>query len=265
MRSAFFLESRAGRIFCTGYPAGDGAGRRILIVPPFAEELNKSRHVLAQIAARLADAGHAVLLPDLFGTGDSEGDFGDATLAVWRADLDAAIARLAPADALDLIGLRCGSLLAADAARRHRVGSLVLLHPVAEGRQQLMQMLRLRLAGGLGGGDRRESTGDLRRRLAGGESLEIAGYRLSGALAADLDSLRLADMPPVGADRVDWIELAPEAGRPPLPASQRVIDAWAVAGAAVDAASVVCDPFWATQELSQCPALVERVLYRLGG
>lgn len=265
MLSAFFLESTAGRIFCTATVADARTvpHRHIVIVPPFAEEMNKSRHVLAQLAARLAGAGHAVLTPDLFGTGDSEGDFGQATIDIWRADLDAAIAHLAAPDRVDLIGLRSGALLAVDAAHRHRVGRLVLLHPVAEGKQQMVQMLRLRIAGGITGGDRRESTADLQSRLADGETLEIAGYRLSGALAAGLTSLALAEMPPTAADRIDWIELAPEVGRPPLPASQRVIDAWAAAGIAVDTASVVCDPFWATQEICQCPAIVERALRHL--
>lgn len=37
--------------------------------------------------ARAAKRGDRVLLIDLYGTGDSGGDFGDATLPIWREDL----------------------------------------------------------------------------------------------------------------------------------------------------------------------------------
>ncbi|MGB5199893.1 MAG: alpha/beta hydrolase, partial [Sedimenticolaceae bacterium] len=167
MREAFFLDGQAGRIFCTGvrHPSDWQEGRRsaALICPPFAEEMNKARHVSAALCRALAQSGCDVLVPDLFGTGDSEGDFGDATLEVWRADIDAAIAHLDSPTSLHLIGLRAGALLAADAALRHQTKSLVLLHPQVDGRQQLTQFLRLRVAAGLMGDGEKESVSELRQ------------------------------------------------------------------------------------------------------
>jgi pimeloyl-ACP methyl ester carboxylesterase len=106
MRSAFFLEGSTGSLFCTGFlhPPETGQRRRFLIISPFAEELNKSRHVLAALAAAIGEAGHDVLMPDLFGTGDSAGDFSQATLGIWRTDLDTVIECLGVADGLELIG-----------------------------------------------------------------------------------------------------------------------------------------------------------------
>ena len=269
MREAFFLDGQAGRIFCTGvrHPSDPHEGRRpaALICPPFAEEMNKARHVAAALCRTLALSGYDVLLPDLFGTGDSEGDFGDATLEVWRADIDAAIAHLNSPASLHLIGLRAGGLLAADAALRHQAKALVLLHPQTDGRQQLTQFLRLRVAAGLMGDGEKESVSDLRQTLANGESLEIAGYRLSGQLAAELESLRLLDMPPTATESVYWIELAPQAGRPLMPASQRVIDAWAGGGVVTRITSVVCDQFWATQEIAYCAEIVDETVICLTG
>jgi exosortase A-associated hydrolase 2 len=269
MREAFFLDGQAGRIFCTGvrHPSDPQEGRRpaALICPPFAEEMNKARHVAAALSRVLAQAGYDVLLPDLFGTGDSEGDFGDATLDLWRADIDAAIAHLNSPSSLHLIGLRAGGLLAADAAMRHQARSLVLLHPQTDGRQQLTQFLRLRVAGSLMGDGKKESVSELRQTLADGGSLEIAGYRLSSQLAADLDSLRLIDMPPTSTGSVYWIDLAPQAGRPLMPASQRVIDAWAERGVVTRSKSVVCDQFWATQEIAYCAEIVNETLVCLTG
>ena len=94
-------------------------------------------------------------MPDLYGTGDSEGDFGDAAIELWRRDIDVAIEHLpgtgdviSSACAWAPSGSRCGVTA--------QVRSLTLIHPVLDGRQQLTQMLRLRLAAGLMGGGRRK-------------------------------------------------------------------------------------------------------------
>lgn len=267
MYAASFLESAAGRIFCVVHqPAASHAVRgRVLLLPPFAEEMNKSRHVLAAIARAFAASDYLAILPDLFGTGDSEGDFADADLEIWRADVDRAVAALGTEGGLHIVGLRFGALLAADAARRHPVDSLSLLQPVADGRLQLNQMLRLRLASGMVGGGRRESSADLRRQLADGESIEIAGYGLSGRLAAQLETLALSDLGPGQTTRVHWLEIAAQADRELMPASQTVIEQWRRAGVSVDPAVIACDAFWATQELAFCPELAARVSGQIAG
>jgi len=267
MRSAFFLDGVAGSLFCIGtlHAHDQELRRKILIVPPFAEEMNKSRHVLAALSEGLAAGGHDVLMLDLFGTGDSEGDFSEATLDIWRADLDAAIRCLDPRGNLELVGLRAGALLAADAVNRHEVKSLTLLHPLADGRQQLTQLLRLRLAGGLMGEGKKESAAQLRQRLEQGECIEVAGYGLSGRLAQDLESLALKKIPPTGVAQVNWIELASAADRPLMPASQSVIDAWRETGSAISSSVVVCDQFWATQEIARCPGVVRETMKYFAG
>lgn len=259
MQTAFFLDGQHGRLFCTGFlhpPAQ--SRRRFLILAPFGEEMNKSRHVLAALVRALGATGDDVLLPDLYGTGDSEGDFGAASIDVWRADIASVIERLG-GDAIHLIGLRSGALLAADAADAYDIASLTLIHPVADGRQQLNQLLRLRLASGLTGGAQQESAADLRRMLDDDGSLEIAGYRLSAAMAQGLESLKLADMPVQDVARINWIELVREQDRPLMPVSQRIVETWSAQGRAINTDRVVCDNFWATQEIAQCPAVVDSV------
>ena len=44
-----------------------------------------------------------------------------------------------------------------------------------------------------------------------------------------------------------------------MPVSQRIVDQWRQAGLGVDIETVVCDQFWATQEIAQCPGVVEAV------
>ena len=66
-------------------------------------------------------------------------------------------------------------------------------------------------------------------------------------------------------EQIRWIEVAPQAGRTLMPASQRVIDAWSAHGVTVDGAVVVCDQFRTTQEIAQCPAIVAEAMTLLRG
>jgi len=74
----FFLDGPAGRIFAILRAASD-ARHAVLIIPPFGEEMNKSRRQFTEVAQRLVGNGFAVLVVDLYGTGDSEGEFSEAS------------------------------------------------------------------------------------------------------------------------------------------------------------------------------------------
>ena len=83
----FFLQRGSRQLFCLHYaPAGASRGA-VVHVPAFAEEMNKSRRMASLQARALAAQGWHVLQLDLLGTGDSEGDFGDATWADWMDDV----------------------------------------------------------------------------------------------------------------------------------------------------------------------------------
>ncbi len=254
-----FINGKAGRILCSGFltrhsKKGD---KLFLIAPPFAEEMNKSRYVLSRLISALAGAGHSALLLDFYGTGDSEGDFEDATLDIWHADLDAVADQFKDGFELGLIGLRSGALIAAHVAQQGGFDSLMLLQPTAEGRQQLAQMLRLRVAAAMFGDGQTETVSDLRALLASGQSVEIAGYNLSSRLAADLDTLSLGAMRPKTLSPVNWIEVVTQAERGLTPVSRKVIAAWNDAKIDVRDAVVECDQFWATQEIAVCPELAQ--------
>jgi exosortase A-associated hydrolase 2 len=260
MRFARFIDGPAGALFCTGYqdPDSADASSAVVVLAPFAEELNKSRHVLSAIVRTIGHGGRQVVLADLHGTGDSAGDFAEASIERWRSDIDAVIGVFGRDRAIDLVGLRFGALLAADATTRHPVRRLALLHPVADGKQQLTQMLRLRLAAGLTGNRGEESMADLKAMLAQGDGVETAGYRLSSDMAAQMSTLRLADIPLTAIQRLAWFEVAAAADRPLMPVSQRLIDAWG-SEIDVDARVVVGDQFWMTQEIAYCDPLVDQV------
>lgn len=59
----------------------------ILCVQPLGEERPCARRVIAAQAWRMAARGWVVLVPDLYGCGDSPGEPAEATLDAWRSDL----------------------------------------------------------------------------------------------------------------------------------------------------------------------------------
>jgi exosortase A-associated hydrolase 2 len=261
---AFFLASGQGALFAIYHPPAAGMRKRggVLYAPPFAEEMNKSRRMAAQQARRLAAAGFGVLMPDLYGTGDSSGDFGEARWSVWRENLIHCAEWLRQRDhtPLTLWGLRLGGLLAAELAGELAVARLVLWQPVLSGQRLLQQFLRLRLtADRLKGGG--ETQAHLQETLAAGQSLEVAGYELHPELALALEQARLTR--PSSTVRVDWFELAGVADCPLSPASRRAMEEWRGAGVTVHARTVVGDSFWATQEIAEAPALLDATLNAL--
>ncbi len=265
VRSACFIQGSVGQIFCVQwYPSPRKPKLApFVLVPPFGEEMNKSRHVMAALGRALAESGHPTVCFDPFGTGDSEGDFSEATLEHWRRDIDCVIDAFAHGRTVSLVGFRAGALLSAEAAVRHDCKRLVLIQPLAEGRQQLNQILRLRVAAGISGGAR-ETTGGLNRKLEEDGFLEVAGYSISAELANGLGSLSLADNAPSCVEGVRWLELVAQQDRPLMPQSRKLIDQWMEAGVNVDASVVACDQFWATQELADCPGVVEAVATWVG-
>ena len=255
----FFLESSRGQLFCLSHKPNTKTHGGILYLHPFAEEMHKSRRMAALQARALARAGYAVLQIDLTGCGDSAGDFGDATWEAWRDDVRLAHTWLAAQvpGPITLWGLRLGACLAVEmAAELARVTRLLLWQPVNNGEQFLNQFLRIKLASEmLSEGRAKTGTKDLLAMLAAGTSIEVGGFLLSPAIAQQLPQIKLAEQVPHCA--VEWIEVGTAAGDHVTPASQRVVDTWRAAGVEVRARTVPGDPFWVTQEISECPELIE--------
>jgi len=271
----FFLDAGGGERFCLYHaPAGDCRGA-FVYVHPFGDEMNRTRRMAALGARALARAGYGVLQIDLAGCGDSSGEFGEARWQGWKDDL--ALARRWLAERLGrpagVWGLRLGALLALDhaadlAAAGDEPPRLLLWQPVLAGATYLTQVLRLRMAGelvGANGGSSADSPQALRALLGGGSAVEIGGYLLAPELAAALDRLDAVRLAPAAA--VDWFEVVAAPERPAPPAAQRVAAAWQDqrkdAGKEVRLHTVAGPSFWASQEITECPALVEATVAAL--
>jgi exosortase A-associated hydrolase 2 len=224
--------------------------------------MNRSRRMAALQARALAANGVAVLQIDLLGCGDSSGESADMRWSAWKEDLAAAHAWLAERTGKRavLLGLRLGALLAADyaSAAAAPLAGLVLWQPVHAGAPYVNQFLRLRLASDmLAGGDGTTGTATLRDALASGEVLEVAGYELHPDFISELDPVALAQLALAGLP-LHWMEVV-VAGRALPPAAARMIDSLGAQVSLVEGLQ-----FWATQEMTECPALIEATLDAVG-
>jgi len=225
----------------------------VLVIPPFAEEMNKCRRMVTEVALGLADQGLGTVVPDLYGTGDSGGDFVDATWAGWLEDLGVAAdwSGQQGAPVTGILATRLGAALAVGAMSAGSLPTVrgsVLWQPVLDGGRHVAQFLRLRIAASLTD-DRRETLADLRAHLASGHSIEVAGYPLSSRLAAELETVRAPDSLPAGLGDMAWIELVREAGAGLASPSEQLLQRCAQAGRAVRAHVFVGEPFWASTEI----------------
>lgn len=218
---------------------------------------------------QLIKRGVAVVLPDHFGTGDSAGDFSDATWQAWLDDV-ARTAQWSAQQGLPLTGvlaIRVGCALAVEATT---VGGLVsvdrsvLWQPIFDGGRLVTQFLRLRLAANLTE-DRKETIAELRRRLASGETLEVAGYRLSGRLAADLMALGPPARLPGGLGEIGWFEVVREAATRLPVSSQALIERSRALGGDVRELAIVGEPFWTSTEITVVPEVVSATVEHLCG
>ncbi len=205
MNALDFLPGPNGALACRYWP-GDAQRAPVLLLPPLHEEMNRSRLQLRRIGEHLQARGHSVLLGDLSGTGDSAGEFGEASLERWRADVEALFDDLQtdhPAAPVT-VALRGGALLV-PARCRHWIAAF----PLASGAQQIRLWLRQRLYMGRFQGEDIDSAALLAQWREHG--IEVAGYALSPALLTELERARLRVGDTAAGHVIEWQQPQPSA------------------------------------------------------
>ncbi|WP_027707534.1 hydrolase 2, exosortase A system-associated [Zooshikella ganghwensis] len=257
-----FIPAESGDLFSVCYKPTTVVGY-VLCVPPFAEEMNKSRHMITMQARALAEAGWQVLVFDFHGCGDSQGLLEEASLPLWRSNLLAAFNYLTQGQTqlpVMLWGLRLGVPIAVDWMRHHAecpVTRVLAWQPVTNGKQFMQQFLRLRLAASMVRSDtQRQTVQQLKDIIASEGTLEVAGYNLSATLLNDLEGLDLSTLIPCTETTVGWVDVVRDEQADAAPATRKVVDIWRKQAIDIDLQTIVCEPFWATQELVDVPEMI---------
>jgi exosortase A-associated hydrolase 2 len=232
--------------------------------------MNRWRRMAALASQELASRGIAAVTLDLFGTGDSEGEFEQASVELWMEDVRCALRDLAShyGGCRALIATLFAALLALQpstcaVAQPERT---ILWHPATRGESLLTQFLRLRAAAGLRTSDpaKRETVAQARDRLLQGESLEVAGYVITPAMARGIDSLTLPTTQRVACGVLQWLDIGSSQGRLGADA-ERATDALRAQGHDVQVECLAGPQFWALPEITIAPAVLSRTVELFAG
>lgn len=262
----FFLASLAGRLFAVYHAPKEEVGLRgnILIVPPFNEEMNRCRSMVTLLAQEYSRIGIGTLVLDLYGTGESDGAYGDARWAIWLDNIRQAVDWLQakPGGCLALHGIRLGVPLALEAtASNADVPAVIAWQPVVDGKMYFTQFLRIRLAANM---DRldipKETTGGMRTQLAGGQSVEVAGYEIHPELAAAIEGINLKGFKPARKMDIFWLEKSVGEELVLPENSSALIEGWRQAGGRVEGQVFDGPAFWALHDRFLAPDLLTKTV-----
>ncbi len=259
---AFFIESAVGSLFSLYYPAQKQDEHKfILHVPAFAEELNCSRQIVDQQCRAFVEEGYSVLLIDLFGTGDSTGDFSSATWAQWKQDIIDASQWLKEqgAESIVLWGLRVGALLAMECVNTLalQVNKLILWQPVLVGETFVMQFLRLKVVASML--DKRGliiKTSELKQQILKGQSIEVAGYCCHPQLLQPLLQLNAIQQDLCAVKDVLLIEVSSNKNSALSPVNKQFVELLQNKHQNVSVQQVFGDNFWSVHGCLQLPDLM---------
>jgi exosortase A-associated hydrolase 2 len=268
--SGHFLEGERGPLFALVREPIEHCSGCVLVVPPFAEEMNKCRRMVTLVSQQLAERGIATVIPDLYGTGDSAGVLDDADWATWIRDIRACVGWIERRGMRIecLLAIRLGAALANAVAATGGLPSVrrsVLWQPVFDGERFLSQFLRLRIAATLMSQDRKETLAQLREQLGAGQVIEVAGYPITGRLQAGIDAIKPPTVLPVEFGAVSWFEAVREAGAELATPSQQLVDRSLQAGRTIAGATFVGEPYWSATEIVVLPAMVSATVDTLLG
>ena len=261
--SLYFFPSTGGNILLTCFLSKCAPldAPYVLIFPPFAEELNKSRRMLSLQAKQLNKLGYHVVLPDLFGTGDSEGDFSEATWQLWLSDVENIVACMKKdnKNIVGVLGVRLGALLAVDSLRffNEKLKEIIFWQPVLRGESAITQFLRIRMAADVAAGNNKSTPKVLRQQLLSGRTIEVGGYELNSELVSAIDELSISDLEFPLNVKIKWFEVAPTERASISPAAKKVESQLIDKNVLVESRVVYGSPFWNSVEIQDVPELLE--------
>jgi len=168
--------------------------------------------MLALQGRSLAQNGITFILPDVHGTGDSDGEFADGNWELWCNDIRHVVnwLRGQGVSSIDVLALRLGIFLGADSRGEFQISAkkIAMWSPVLSGSKMLNQLLRAKLVRSMGAPGK-NSVAESRDKLKKLGGLEVAGYWLSDKNFESIDRLQLEALRFDGATRIHWQDVSP--------------------------------------------------------
>jgi len=253
MISGHFIPSEHGKLFITQF-GQLGSDTAILCLPSIAEELNLSRAVVAKQAQHFASNNIPCYVLDYFGTGDSEGEFEQASCDIWLENILTVAQWLKQKGVSKIIlwGVRFGALFILSYQKKlHEllpITQQILWKPVSNGKLFSGQFLRIKQANSMISGGENINW---RNHILAGNDTEVAGYLMTKPMLESMELLQIsADFQPLS--KLHWFELA---AKEVTPLTKRLSSSWPENSAQIYC--VDCPPFWQVPEIFSLPQLTQ--------
>lgn len=259
-----FYTMSSGRLFLRIEKA-QAATSAVVVIPPFAEEMNKSRHLLTAVMRQLAAKGCSCFMLDNYGTGDSEGDLDSATTAIWRADLQHLLQKLAAEgfNQVSFIAVRFGALQLFDLLNHSNLAltakQLVLWQPMFDINKFWQQFVRIKVAEAMAGGAK-ISQKDIEQQLNHGETVEIAGYPISPAFYQSLQHMQTSLPASLSQIELSWFETS-QLDNIAVPVQKQL--QLLQQNTAVHFVQLKAESYWQTSELASADELISLTVQQL--
>lgn len=195
-----FIDSCGTKLFCSvSQPDTNTKSIGVLIAQPFTEECILMHRALYNLNRELNHAGLPVCRFDLYGQGDSEGDFKDANLNTWKVNLIDAynyFKRKLRLTEVVFCGFRFGATLTMSVANEFESeDKFILVDPIIKGQQYIDNVLRTNLSYQMVTYGKVNVTREtLIKQLNDGEYVNIDGYLLNGEMYNQIGNLNLQDI-----------------------------------------------------------------------
>jgi exosortase A-associated hydrolase 2 len=258
-----FMQGRSGRLLLV---AREGKKQQAtVILPPFAEEMNKCRHLISALMRQLEAKGHSSFLLDNYGCGDSEGDLDTATIPIWRDDLLQLLRILRDQgyQEVNFISVRFGTLLLFDLLNQVELPlqpvQIILWQPMFDTTKFWQQFIRIKIAETMAIGGKL-SQKELEQQLNNGNTIEIAGYPISPAFYQSLLKMQTQLPKALNSLAVSWFETS-QLDSIALPV-QKMRDTLQYV-CELQFYQLKADPYWQTNELADANELIKLTIQQL--
>jgi exosortase A-associated hydrolase 2 len=260
-----FIQLQQRQLFLRAVQNSTDNGHAILVIPPFAEEMNKSRHLVNAAMRQLATAGYSCFMLDNYGTGDSGGDLDQARIDIWRDDLYQLLLLLLQQgyQSVSFIAVRFGVIQLFDLLNKYSsplpVQQLVLWQPVFDVGKLWQQFVRLKVAEAMAAGNK-TSQKALEQQLNNGENIEIAGYPISPAFYHSLLNINSSIPAQLNSVNLHWLETS-QLDNVALPVQK--MREQLQQHCQLNYTQLKAEPYWQTAELASAEQLIALTLQYL--
>lgn len=221
----------------------------IIFCAPFGEEKLVSHRVLVKLARHFSNIGLPCLRFDHTGHGDSSGNFEDATLEIWKSDLELMISfahNTLNIKNIILLGVRFGATLSyLMTTKNPLLKNLILISPIINGKEYLKLLLRSNLTTQMAAFKKIIKTReDLINELMNDQPVNVDGYLLSKDLYLQMENVNLLNELSSHAENILLLNLKKKINEPPNLDLENFSELLRKQNKNVSIEEIVSDVFW---------------------